>query len=134
LRGREDVNALLWIVQILLAALYAGAGATKIFLLEKFSRSLASMGAFSPGFWTAIAVFELLCAVGLVLPAITKDQRIASIAAAGLAVEGVLLAALHFRYGEIWPMVFSLILSAIAAGVAVGRFGRGRGAVLRAQS
>jgi hypothetical protein len=131
---REDMNALLWIVQTLMAALYAGAAATKIFLFEKYSRDVASMRAFSPGVWTAIAVFEMLCAAGLVLPAITKSPRIASIAAAGLAVEGVLLAALHCRYGEIWPMVFSLILSAIAAGVAVGRRGRRQGGVLRAQS
>jgi uncharacterized membrane protein YphA (DoxX/SURF4 family) len=128
------MNALLWIVQVVLAALYAGAGATKIFLFEKYSRDVASMGAFSPEVWTAIAVFELLCAAGLVLPAITKDQRIASIAAAGLAVEGVLLAALHWRYGETWPMAFSLILSAITAGVAVGRRSRRGAAALRTQS
>ncbi len=121
---REDVDALLWIVQILLAAFYAGAGATKIFLFEKASRTVAAMQAFSPGVWKAIAVLEILCAAGLVLPAITRRPRTASIAAAGLAVEGVLLAALYCRYGEIWSMAFSLVLSALAAGVAVGRFGR----------
>ncbi len=120
------MNVFLWILQVLLAALYAVAGATKIFLLERLWREVASMRAFSPGVWTAIGVFELICAAGLILPAITKRFRIAAIAAVGLAVDGVLIAELHYRYGEASPMAFTLVLEAMAVVVAVGRFARRR--------
>ncbi|PYO36709.1 MAG: hypothetical protein DMD71_04105 [Gemmatimonadetes bacterium] len=44
------------------------------------------------------------------------------IAAIGLAVEGVLFAGLHYKYAERSPMMFSLVLAALAAFVAYGRF------------
>jgi uncharacterized membrane protein YphA (DoxX/SURF4 family) len=116
------MNLLLWIIQILLAGLYAVAGITKIFMFETFAQQVASAKALPKGMWIVIAVFELLCSAGLVLPAATKLQwPLTAIAASGLAVEGLLIGVLHGVHGEHSPMIFTIALAALAAFVAYGR-------------
>jgi len=119
------MNVLLWIVQGLLAALYLIGGGMKVFMWERISQQVASNKAFSREIWMAIGIFELLCALALVLPAATRKYPILTpIAAAGLAVEGMLIAGLHYKYAERSPMMFSLVLAALAAFVAYGRLVR----------
>jgi uncharacterized membrane protein YphA (DoxX/SURF4 family) len=116
------MNVMLWVLQGLLAALFAMAGSTKVFMFEKVSRQVASNNALSREMWMAIGIFELLCAVGLVIPAATgKSPILTPVAAACLAVEGILLAGLHYRYEEYSPLTFSLALAALAGFVAYGR-------------
>ena len=117
------MNVLLWIFQGLLTALYLIGGSMKVFMWERISQQVASNKAFSREIWMAIGIFELLCALALVVPAaMRKSPILTPIAAVGLAVEGVLFAALHYRYAERSPMVFSLVLAAAAVFVAYGRF------------
>src|SRR5437867_175258 len=90
---RSDMNALLWILQGLLAALFVIGGGTKVFMFEKISQQVASNKAFSRPMWTWIGIFEVVCALGLVIPAATgKFPLLTPVAAACLAVEGVLFA------------------------------------------
>jgi len=117
------VNVLLWVIQALLAGLYAIAGFTKIFMFERFAQQVASTEALPQGVWLAIGLFELLCGIGLILPAATRIQLpITAIAASGLAAEGVLFGAFHGMHGEHSPMAFSLVLGTLAAFIAYGRF------------
>jgi uncharacterized membrane protein YphA (DoxX/SURF4 family) len=117
------LNVLLWVIQALLAGLYAIAGFTKIFMFDRFAGQLASTNAFPQGVWVVIGAFELVCSVGLILPAITRTRLpLTAIAAGGLAVEGLLFGVFHAVYREQSPMVFTLVLAALAAFVAYGRF------------
>ena len=119
------MNALLGILQGVLAVLYLIAGSTKVFMWQRISQQVASNQAFSREIWLGIGIFELLCALALVIPAAKRKYPVLTpIAAVCLAVEGVLFAGLHYKYAERSPMVFSLVLAALAAFVVYGRFVR----------
>jgi DoxX-like family len=120
------MNILLWILQILLA-LHTVMGA-----VWKFSHSaeqtMPSLKAIPHGVWLAMSVFELLCSVGLILPAFNKPLAIlAPIAAACVAAEMLLFSGLHIYSGGARarnnaPMFYWLIVAAICAFIAYGRF------------
>ncbi len=117
------MNVVLWVVQGLLAALFVIGGGTKVFMFERIAQQVASNRAFPREVWTCIGIFEVLCALALVLPAaMGKFPMLTPVAAACLAVEGIVFAGLHYTYGEYSPMTFSLVLAALAAFVAYGRF------------
>lgn len=115
------MNVLLWVLQILLA-LHTLMGA-----MWKFSTgvdavpSLKALG--QPG-WLALAIVEILCAVGLVLPALKRSLgKVAAISAAVIAVEMLLFCVLHLAsdvtaHGE---MVYWLVVAAFAGFIAWGR-------------
>jgi len=91
--------------------------------MPSLSQQVASNKAFPREVWTCIGIFEALCALALVIPAATgKFPILTPVAAACLAVEGILFAGLHYSYAEHSPMAFSLVLTALAAFVAYGRF------------
>ena len=119
------MNFLLGIIQGILAVLYVIGGGMKVFLWERISQQVASNKAFSREMWLGIGIFELLCALALVIPAVTDILPILTpIAGACLAVEGIVFAGLHYKYAERSPMAFSLVLTVLAAFVAYGRFVR----------
>ncbi len=119
------MNVLLGIIQGILAVLYIIGGGMKVFMWERISQQVASNQAFSREIWLGIGIFELLCALALVFPAVTGIPLILTpIAGACLAVEGIVFAGLHYKYAERSPMMFSLVLAALAAVVAYGRFVR----------
>jgi hypothetical protein len=117
------MNILLWILQILLA-LHTVMGA-----VWKFSHSaeqtMPSLKAIPHGVWLAMSVFELLCSLALILPAFNKPLAIlAPIAAACVAAEMLLFSALHVYSGKgkNGPMIYWLVVAAICAFIAYGRF------------
>src|SRR5438046_6315141 len=118
------MNTLLWVLQILLA-LHTVMGA-----LWKFSNSeqtVPSLKAIPHGAWLAISVFELLCALGLILPAFNKAPAIlVPIAAACIAAEMLLFSGLHLYSGDAnyGPMIYWLVVGAVCAFIAYGRFAR----------
>jgi hypothetical protein len=61
------MNVSLWILQGLLAVLYAIGGGAKVFMFDRIANSVASNQAPSGGAWTAVGIFELLCAAALAL-------------------------------------------------------------------
>lgn len=116
------MNVVLWVLQALLAALFALAGSAKVFMFEKIADGVASSEALSRGAWMWVGVLELLCALALVVPAATGRLAIlAPIAGVCLALEGVAVAWLHYSYAEYPPLVFTLLLATFAAFVAYGR-------------
>jgi hypothetical protein len=117
------LNILLWILQILLA-LHTMAGA-----IWKFSNSaeqtMPSLKAIPNGVWLGMGVFELLIGVCLILPAFFKPLAfLVPSAAICVVLEMLLFCALHLRSGDqtFGPMIYWLVVAAMCAFVAYGRF------------
>ena len=116
------MNILLWVLQILLA-LHTVIGA--VWKFSNSEQTVPSLSAIPHGAWLAMSVFELLCALGLILPAFYKPLAIlAPIAAAFIAAEMLLFCGLHLSSGEAnyGPMIYWLVVAAICAFIAYGRF------------
>ena len=63
------MNILLWVLQVLAALLYGASGVMKVFLFDKVSEDVPSFGALPRATWTALGILELVCTVGLIVPA-----------------------------------------------------------------
>jgi hypothetical protein len=116
------VNILLWVLQILLA-LHTAAGA--VWKLSNSEQTVPSLSAIPHGAWLAMSVLELLWSLALVLPALHKSLAIlAPIAAICIAAEMLLFCGLHISSGDknYGPMVYWLVVAAISAFIAYGRF------------
>jgi uncharacterized membrane protein YphA (DoxX/SURF4 family) len=119
------MNVFLWVVQALLAALFAPSGLGKVTQpKEKMAGKYTWMADVSqPTVWF-IGVSELLGAVGLIVPAAAGIAPVLTpIAASGLALVMLLGAAVHARRNEPSGVVVTGILLLLAALVAWGRFG-----------
>jgi uncharacterized membrane protein len=119
------MNVALWIVQAVLAAAFVAAGVMKSTQpKEKLQPNLPWVEDFSVGTIRLIGVAELLGGIGLIVPAVTGIAPILTpIAAACLAFVMVLAAATHIRRKEPSGVVVNVVLFALAAFVAWGRFG-----------
>jgi putative oxidoreductase len=119
------VHLALWIVQVLLALVFAAAGAAKLFtpLAELATKGMGGWVVDSPALLVRfIGASELLGAIGLVAPAATRvAPRLTPVAAAALAVVMVLAAGTHVAYGEHGSVVPNAVLGGLAAFVAWGR-------------
>jgi hypothetical protein len=116
------MNVFLWILQILLA-LHTVAGA--VWKFSNSEQTVPSLKAIPHGVWLAMSVFELLCSLGLILPAISKPLAIlAPIAAACIAAEMLLFCGLHLysREANHGEMIYWLVVAAVCAFIAYGRF------------
>ena len=82
------MNILLWAFQVLAALLYTASGVMKAFMFDKISQDVPSFGALPREAWKTLGILELLCAVGLIVPAALDWQPwLTSLAAMILAVE-----------------------------------------------
>jgi DoxX-like family len=119
------VNVLLWIVAGVLAAAFLGAGLMK---LVRPAKRLADSGMgwvedFSPGAVKTIGALEVAAALGLVLPAaLDVAPVLVPVAATGLVLLMAGAAVTHARRRESPMITVNLVLLALAAFVAVGRF------------
>lgn len=117
------MNIVLWIVQGLMA-LHTAVGAA-----WKFSHSagqtMPSLKAIPNGMWLAMSGLELLCAAGLILPALSKPLAVlAPAAAAVIAAEMLLFSVIHLRSGDVSyaPIIYWLVVAVLCALIAYGRF------------
>lgn len=117
------MNILLWVLQVLLA-LHTVVGA-----VWKFSHTaeetMPSLKAIPDGVWVSMSVLELVISVCLILPAFHKPLAIlAPIAALCIAAEMLLFCGLHIYSGATnhGPMIYWLVVAAICAFIAYGRF------------
>jgi hypothetical protein len=70
----------------------------------------------------ALGILELVCAVGLIVPAAFRWRPTLTVAAATvLAIESIVFIGVHVRYGEIAPIIMSGVLGLLMAFVAYGR-------------
>ena len=116
------MNILLWVLQIVLA-LHTVMGA--VWKVSNSEQTVPSLRAIPHGAWRAMIGLELLCGLGLVLPALGASLAIlAPIAASCVAAEMLLFSGVHVRSGDAnrGPMIYWLVVAAICAFIAYGRF------------
>jgi hypothetical protein len=115
------MNILLWILQILLA-LHTLAGA-----MWKFSNSeltVPSLKAIPHEVWLAMSIIELLCSVGLILPAFYKRLAIlVPVAAIYITAEMVLFCVLNIFSGntDYGHLIYWLVVAVVSAFIAYSR-------------
>lgn len=116
------MNILLWVLQILAALLYGASGVMKVFMFDKISEDVPSFGALPREAWMALGILELVCTVGLVVPAAFRWHPALTVAAATvLAIESLVFVGVHAKYREIPPILLSGALGLLMAFVAYGR-------------
>ena len=76
------MNILLWVLQVLAALLYGASGVMKVFMFDKVSADVKSFGALPREAWMALGILELVCTVGLIVPAAFRWQPALTVAAA----------------------------------------------------
>lgn len=116
------MNIFLWVLQILLA-LHTIMGA--IWKFSNSEQAVPSLRAIPHDVWLAMIVIELLCSLGLILPAFKKSLAIlAPSAALCIAAEMILFCGVHIYSGDAnySPMIYWLVVAAICAFIAYGRF------------
>ena len=120
--GSKGLRIGLWVVQVLLALLFALSGAMKLALpYAELLKQGAWVERVPEGLVKFIGVAELSGALGVILPAATRIKPFLSpLAAAGFVVIMVLASALHLSLGE--PPIAQVILGGLAAFVVWGRF------------
>jgi putative oxidoreductase len=115
------MNIVLWILQVLLAVAFLAHGLLLLFppasMVEMMNASLARW------FQIFIGVAEVLAAVGLTLPGITRIQPwLVSAAAAGLMIVMISATVFHLQRGEISSAITTLLLLLMATFVAYMRW------------
>jgi len=117
------MDIVLWILQILLAGAFLMAGNLHAFQYEKAKAQFKWVASVPKNLVTFIGICEILGAVGLILPALTKVLPwLTPLAALGLAIIMLLAAILHATRREYQLIPGNLILLALAAVVAYGRW------------
>jgi uncharacterized membrane protein YphA (DoxX/SURF4 family) len=116
------VNILLWVLQVLAALLYGSSGVMKVFMFDKISQDVPSFGALPREAWMTLGILELVCTVGLIVPAAFHWQPpLTILAATVLAVESLVFVGVHVKYREVTPMILSGVLGFLMAFLAYGR-------------
>jgi len=116
------MNILLWVLQVLAALLYGSSGVMKVFMFDKVSHDVPSFGALPRGAWMILGILELVCTVGLIVPAAFHWMpSLTILAATVLAVESLVFVGVHVKYREVTPMILSGVLGLLMAFVAYGR-------------
>jgi uncharacterized membrane protein YphA (DoxX/SURF4 family) len=116
------MNILLWVLQVLAALLYVASGVMKVFMFDKVSQDVRSFDALPRQVWMALGILELVCAVGLIVPAALHWRPALTVAAAAvLAIESLVFIAVHVKYREMGPIIMSGVLGLVMAFIAYGR-------------
>lgn len=120
------MNIVLWILQALLAAVFFGAGLTKI--AKPKEELVAPMGEWvnsfpAPGL-NFLGLVEVLGAVGLIVPPLVGVAPVLSpLAAVGIVAIMVGAIVAHARDSAGAKIAMNIVLGVLAAVVAWGRFG-----------
>ena len=116
------MNTFLWVLQILAALVYGASGVMKVFMFDKASEGVPSFGALPREAWMGLGVLELVCMVGLIVPAAVHWRpALTVVAAAVLAIESLVFIWVHVQYREISPIIMSAVLGLLMVFIAYGR-------------
>jgi putative oxidoreductase len=113
----------LWVAQIMLAGIFLMAGVMKLMMsYEDFVESQPWAEATPAMLLKFIGVAEILGAIGVTVPALTRIKPILTpVAAMGLMLVMILAAGLHVTRAEWTALPFNIVPGALAAFVAWGR-------------
>src|SRR5271170_2251440 len=121
-RRRHTMNILLWVLQGLAAIVYGASGVMKVFMFDKVREGVPSFGALPRGAWKALGIVELVCTVGLIVPAALHWQpALTVVAATVLTMESVVFVWVHAKYREITTIILSGALGLLMAFIVYGR-------------
>src|SRR5580693_5382685 len=116
------MNILLWVLQVVAALLYGSSGVMKVFMFDKISHDVASFGALPREAWMTLGILELVCTVGLIVPAaLGWRPALTVVAATVLAIESLVFIGVHVKFREITPIILSGVLGLLMAFIAYGR-------------
>ena len=116
------MNILLWVLQVLAGLLYGASGVMKVFMFDKISEDVRSFGALPREAWMALGILELVCMVGLIVPAAFHwKPTLTVVAATVLTIESLVFIGVHVKYHEIPPIIMSGVLGLLMAFIAYGR-------------
>jgi putative oxidoreductase len=122
--GRNGWSIGLWAAQVVLAGFYGFAGFNK---LTQSMQGLAAMGMsyatdFPELLTRFIGTMEVLGAIGIILPALTRIMpRLTPLAALGFSLIQVLAMGVHVSRGEFMVLPMNLVLLALSLFVLWGR-------------
>jgi DoxX-like family len=120
--GRHRLNILLWVLQVLAALMYGASGVMKVFMFDKISKDVPSFGALPREAWMALGILELVCTVGLIVPAAFHWQpALTVVAATVLAIESLVFIGVHVKYRETTTIIMCAVLGLLMAFIAFGR-------------
>jgi DoxX-like family len=121
------MNRLLWILQGLLA-LHTLMGA--IWKLSNSEQGIPSLQALPHGLWMALIGVELLCCLGLLVPALLKRLGwMIPVSALVIAAEMLMFCAYHLKSGipQHGEMIYWLVIAGLCGFIALARI-KGRSA------
>lgn len=117
------MNIALWVIQVLIAFQSVSGGVWRITNYQQAARQIASVQALPVGGWMALGGFEILCALGLILPGLLHVMpNLTPIAAACLTVELLVVAGFHAYHGVYGAAGWCAVCAILSAFVAYGRF------------
>ena len=117
------MHVTLWILQVVLAVVFAIAGVTHFLPPEGLPESMRGVAEMPAGVPYFIGTVEILAVLGLILPGLTGIQtRLTPLAGAGLILVMVGAIVWHAQREEFPNIVLNVILAVIAAFVAYGRW------------
>ena len=116
------MNILLWTLQVLAALVYGASGVMKVFMFDRIREQVPSFGALPREAWLALGILELVCTVGLIIPAAVHWRpTLTVVAATVLAVESLVFIGVHVKYSETASIIMSAVLGLLMAFIAYGR-------------
>lgn len=122
-RSGRALHVVLWIVQVLLAAVFAMGGVVRTTLpIAELAKQLPWAAALPEPLVRSIGVAELAGALGMILPAATRIlPALTGSAGVGMAVVMAVSLALHLSRGEMNGAPVYVTFGSLAAFVAWGR-------------
>ncbi len=121
---RNWMNIGLWVAQALLAIAYLAAGATKLFTpIDALGAMMTYVPTMPELFIRFVGLMEILGAIGLILPSLTRIMPVLTPAAAvGLSIVQVAAIILHATRGETaMSLPVNLVLLALSVFIIWGR-------------
>jgi uncharacterized membrane protein YphA (DoxX/SURF4 family) len=115
------MNIVLWVLQVLLALAFLAHGLLLLFPPAAIATQM--LASLPRGFWLFLGVAEVLAAVGLTLPGLTRVQPwLVPAAAAGIMFVMVSATIYHVSRGEVSSAITTIVLLVMATYVAYMRW------------
>ncbi len=116
------MNRFLWALQVFLAVYFFLTGVIHLTLPEGLPAAMSWMYDLSNTLHVVSGGAEILAAIGLIVPALTRIMpRLTPLAAVGLMIVMILAAVFHFGRAEYTNIVMNLLIAGVAGFVAYGR-------------
>jgi uncharacterized membrane protein YphA (DoxX/SURF4 family) len=124
-QSSQAVHIILWIAQVLLAALFIMGAIMKFQPIAKISVMMPWMGQVPVWFVRLLAIVDLAAALGLILPSLLRIKpKLTPWAAIGSMMLMLCASAFHVARGEASAIGLNIAAGFIAAFIAWGRFAK----------